>query len=118
MASALTTAGKNLVLDGGLPATLYAALHNVDAPTDGTTELTGGSPAYARKALTWSAASGGSKAITTTLPTFDVPAGSTVKSVALWSAVSGGTLYGYWDVTDESYAGQGSYSVSSGSVSL
>lgn len=119
MASALTTAGKNELLDSGAnwpPA--YASVHNVDAPTDNTTEPSGGSPAYARKALTWAAASGGSKALAATLPVFDIPAAFTVKSVGLWSAVSGGTLYGYFDVTDEAFAGQGTYTVSSGSVAL
>lgn len=119
MASALTTSGKNEVLDSGAnwpPA--YGGVHNVDAPTDNTTEPSGGSPAYARKALTWAAAGSGSKALAATLPTFDIPAGFTVKSVGLWTASSGGTLLGYFDVTDEAFVGQGTYAVSSGSVSL
>jgi len=119
MASALTTDGKNILLDSSAswpPA--YAAVHSVDAPTDNTTEPVGGAPAYARKALTWSAANLGSKALAATLPVFDVPAGFTVKSVGLWSALTNGTLYGYFDVTDEAFAGQGTYSVTSASVSL
>lgn len=119
MASALTNDGKDILLDSNAawpPA--YASVHNVDAPTNDTTEPSGGSPAYARKALTWAASSGGSKALAATLPVFDIPAGFTVKSVGLWSASSGGTLYGYWDVTDEVFAGQGTYTVSSGSISL
>src|SRR5688572_10626180 len=39
------------------------------------TEATGGSPAYARQAVTWSAAAAGVKTNTSTL-TFDVPAGT------------------------------------------
>lgn len=118
MASALTTSGKNILLDSDAnwpPA--YASVHNVDAPTDNTTEPSGGSPAYARKAITWSAASSGSKAVSGTL-VFDVPAGFTVKSVGLWSALTAGTLYGYFDVTDEAFAGQGTYTLTSGSVAL
>lgn len=49
MASALTTSGKNEVLDSGSnwpPA--FLSVHSVDAPTDNTTEPSGGSPAYAR----------------------------------------------------------------------
>jgi hypothetical protein len=119
MASALTSAGKDLLLDSSAswpPA--YGSVHNVDAPTDNTTEPSGGSPAYARKALTWGSSSAGTKALAATLPTFDIPAGFTVKSVGLWTAVSGGTLIGYFDVTDEAYVGQGTYAVSSGSVTI
>lgn len=118
MASALTTAGKNEILDSGAnwpPA--YLGLHNVDGPTDGTTELSGGSPAYARKSVTWASASGGSKAVSGTVA-FDVPAAATVKSVAFWTASSGGTLLGYFDVTDETFTGQGTYTLTSGSVGL
>lgn len=118
MASALTTSGKNDVLDSDAawpPA--YLSLHNTDAPTDNTTEPSGGSPAYARLAATWAAASGGSKALSGTY-TFNVPAGFTVKSVGFWTALTNGTLLGYFDVTDEVFAGQGSYQLTSGSVSL
>lgn len=118
MTSALTTSGKNEVLDSGSnwpPA--YLSVHSVDAPTDNTTEPSGGSPAYARKAASWSAASAGSKALSASV-TFDVPAAFTVKSVGLWTALTNGTLLGYWDVTDEVYAGQGTYQVTAGSVSL
>jgi hypothetical protein len=56
MASLIETAGKNAMLDhlGGI--TLYAALYTDIA---GTTEVTGGSPAYARKAITFAAAANG-----------------------------------------------------------
>lgn len=118
MASALTTSGKNELLDSGSnwpPA--YLSLHSTDAPSDNTTEPSGGSPAYARKAASWSASSGGSKALSGAV-TFDVPAGFTVKSVGFWTAVTAGTLLGYFDVTDEVFGGQGTYQLTSGSVSL
>ncbi len=111
MASALTSAGKDLLLDSSAswpPG--YLSVHNVDGPTDNTTEPSGGSPAYARKAASWSASSGGTKTLSATV-TFDIPAAFTVKSVGFWTAVSGGTLIGYWDVTDESFASQGTYTV-------
>lgn len=119
MASALTTSGKNEVLDSGAnwpPA--YLSVHNVDAPTDNTTEPSGGSPAYARKAATFGAASGGSKALTNVPIAFDVPAGFTVKSVGFWTALTNGTLLGYFDVTDEAFAAQGVYNLTAGSASL
>lgn len=45
MASALTTAGKNKTLDDQATVWAYAAVHSVDAPSDNTTEPSGGSPA-------------------------------------------------------------------------
>ncbi len=83
-------------LNGGTPSTIirWASLHTAYSAT-GTNELTGGSPAYARKDLNtfWGAASGGSKATTTSV-TFDVPALTTVAFVGLWSTVTTGTFAG------------------------
>lgn len=53
------------------------------------TEATGGSPAYARQAVTWGTPSGGTVANTGAL-TFDVPAG-TYGFFTLWNASSGNT---------------------------
>ena len=66
----------------------HASLHSAYSST-GANELSGGSPAYARKALTWAAASGRSKATSASVA-FDVPAGSTVAWIGLWDAVTAG----------------------------
>lgn len=81
-------------LAGGSPTSIiaYASLHSAYSAT-GANELTGGSPAYARKSITWSAASSSSKASSNT-PTFDVPPGSSVAFVGLSSALTGGTFAG------------------------
>src|SRR3954469_20583483 len=71
----------------------FGSLHTAYSAT-GTNEVTGGSPAYARKALTWSAASSGSKALAPTLPTWDVPAATTVGWIGVWDAVTTGTFLG------------------------
>lgn len=115
MASVLSTNGKNLLLDA-LAAADYISLHTADPGLTGANEVTGGSPAYARKALTWSSAANGTKSISNQ-PVFDVPA-TTVAYVGLWSAVTGGTYYGHWDPADEVYTAQGTYTVASGSVTL
>ena len=117
-----TTAGKNLMLDAlrgtNPPVGLaYASLHTASPGESGTSEVTGGSPAYARKAITMAAASGGQIAASTQ-PVFDVPGGTTVTHVGFWSAVSGGTFLGYADVTDESFAGQGTYTLTSSTLDL
>lgn len=100
---------KNAMLDELGSIAVYMSLHSGDPSTTGANEITGGSPAYARQACTFAAASGGSMALNGT-EQFDVPA-TTVAYIGLWSASSGGTFYGYADVTDEVFASQGIYTV-------
>jgi hypothetical protein len=85
---------KNALLDGSSIAVLvtHLGLHS-GFPPSGANELVGG--AYARLAVGWAAAAAGCVAITGVPKTFEAPAGSTVRAVGLWSAVSGGTLRGY-----------------------
>lgn len=73
---------KNLMLDAldeAVTQITHVGVHTLTDPGTGTNanagEATGGSPAYARQAVTWGAASGGVKQNTGTL-TFDVPAGT------------------------------------------
>jgi hypothetical protein len=94
MSAVLPDATKNALLDsavsGGLATSAtHLGLHTAFPPSTGN-EVTGGTPAYARQAIAWAAASAGSKAITGT-ETFDVPA-TTVRCVATWSAVTAGTM--------------------------
>lgn len=83
------------ILRGTDPATgfvQFASLHtSYDAA--GGNEVSGGTPAYARKAIAFSANSAGASDSSTN-PTFDVPASTTVAFKGLWSAVTGGTFYG------------------------
>ncbi len=91
MSAILTDICKNAMLDSavaGAPGTaLFLGLHTTLGSAG--TEVTGGSPAYARKAITWNAAATGSKDIAAAV-TFDVPAG-TIVAVQLWSASTAGT---------------------------
>jgi hypothetical protein len=95
----------------------YASVHNADPGTGGTNEISGGTPAYARKSITFTSASGSSMAPTADT-VFDIPAGETVAFIGLWSAVTGGTYYGAWDVTDEAFAGQGQYTLTASGTSI
>lgn len=117
MASVLSNNGKNVMLDALAGVAVFASLHSGDPGSTGANEISGGSPAYARKAITWNAASAGALDNNAN-PVFDVPAGTTVSYVGLWSAASGGTYYGHFDVTDEVFAGQGTYTLSDADVSL
>ena len=87
----------------GTPVT-HLSLHTAIPNASGSSELTGGSPAYARKPVSWGTA------VTGVLPqtgscVFNVPA-STVVAVGMWDALTagnflgflpsnGGTLFGY-----------------------
>jgi len=77
---------------------------------DSNVEATGGTPAYARKAVTWAAASGKTMAANGTLPAFDVPA-MTVNKVILIGESVAGTTYNIIDVTNEVFAAQGTYTI-------
>jgi hypothetical protein len=83
-----TTAEKNSLAAKYAADALYGALFTT-APSGGTagTEVTGGTPAYARKALSWSAPSNG---VITASATFDVPA-CTVVGTGVYSAATAGT---------------------------
>jgi hypothetical protein len=90
-----TNDAKNLMLEAldETPATgiRFLSLHTAYSAT-GANEVTGGSPAYARKAAVWNAAASGQKALNAGV-TFDVPAG-TVAFVGFWTAVTAGTFLG------------------------
>ena len=107
-------AGKELMLDELAALITHVALYTDDAAT---TEVTGGSPAYARKAITWGSASGDSVAASNA-PAFDVPGSTTVKAVGFMSAVSGGTQYAFHNLTDEAFAGQGTYTLTAATLTL
>lgn len=79
------------------------------------TELSGGS--YARKAVTWGTASGGTVRPTADL-TFNVPAGATVAGWRGFSAASGGTNYGGADLTQETYTNAGEYKLLAASTGI
>lgn len=101
------------MLDALAPIT--ASLHTADPGNTGASEVTGGTPAYARKAITFAAASAGSKAASTQ-PVFDVPAGTTVAWVGFWDATP--AFVGSANVTDEVFAAQGTYTLTAATIDL
>jgi hypothetical protein len=95
---AFNDTSKNAMLDAldegaGAFGIDFVGIFTAADPGTGTnftgTEATGGSPAYARQAVTWSAAASGQKVNTGTL-TFDVPAG-TYGFFGWFNAVTGNT---------------------------
>lgn len=112
----LNAAGKNAILDGGIDAITALSLHT-DAYAAGGgaagNEAAGGTPAYARKAPVWAAAAGGAVGLSANV-VFDVPAG-TYRRVGLWA---GATYAGDADITDETFAGQGQYTLTAGTITI
>lgn len=102
-----TTQKNNLATAYGTAAT-HAALYSTVPGASAGTELSGGSPAYARKPLSWSAPSSG--AITASA-TFDVGSGSTVAGAGVHTALTAGTYLDGAGVTSQSFASQGTYSL-------
>lgn len=103
----LTTASLNLAVDAWASTVTQVSLHTGDpGPTGVNNECTGGSPAYARKSLTFAAASGGTATASST-PVFDVPAG-TYTHVGYWA---GATFRGSRLCTSQTFTGQGTYTL-------
>ena len=86
----LTTVAKNAALDGITIADVSA--HTAYSAA-GASEVSGGSPAYARRAISFAAASSGSRAASST-PTFDIPASTTVRFLGLWGQGSPSNFLG------------------------
>lgn len=80
-------------LDESVTQITHVGIHTLTDPGTGTNansgEATGGSPAYARQAVTWGAAASGLKSNTGAL-TFDVPSG-TYGFFTYWNASTGNT---------------------------
>jgi hypothetical protein len=111
-----TDSAKNLMLDELTAVIDEMSLHD-DAPgSTGANELTGGSPAYARQAVTWDPAAGGSAALAAAV-TFDVPAATTVRYIGLWTS-SPEAFRGFYECAAEAYAAQGTHEVSAGAIDL
>ncbi len=70
------------------------SLHSDYPGADGlSNEISGGSPAYARQAITFAAASGGARD-SSTAPVFDVPLTTDVAVIGLWTTA--GTVWRGW----------------------
>jgi len=112
-----STLAKNAMLDALGALVQFVSLHDGDPGDNGANEISGGSPAYARKGITWNPAAGGNKD-SSNQPVLDVPAGKTVAYIGFWSALSGGVFYGAADVVDEVFAAQGTYTLTDADLDL
>jgi hypothetical protein len=112
-----STAGKNAMLDALAALAVKASLHSGDPGADGlANEITGGSPAYARKTIAWNAAATGNINLNGTA-VFDIPPAATVSWVGFWNS-AGTAFYGSANVTDEVFAAQGTYTLTDADLDL
>ena len=102
-----TTSAKNLMLDA-LPSTVYVSAHTALPSEAGTNEVTGGS--YARDSVAM-AASDTANRDSTTQPSLDIPAGTTVTHLGYWTAATGGTFLGFKAIAAETYSNPGTLTV-------
>lgn len=114
-----TTAVKNAMLDA--VTVTQMSLHSADPGVTGANEISGGSPAYARKAVTLAAAANGARSVAS-MPVFDVPGGVTVSHWALWNGSTflwGGPLKTAGGAsTSETWTNQGTFTPTAVSVTL
>ena len=108
--------GKHLMLEGFAGSAVWGSLHTADPSTNGANEVTGGSPAYTREAISWAAAASGSVSSDANI-VFDVPGTTTITHFGYWSASADGIFYGSRALdTQQSYATQGTYTITAGSL--
>lgn len=111
MAQQWDNRGKNVMLDAVAAQITRLALHTGDpgAADTGANEVAGGTPAYARKAVAFGAASAGSMSPSADVD-LDVPAGTTVAWVSGWN--TGGTQRFFKkQVPAEAFTQQGIYRI-------
>ena len=113
----LNDTAKNAMLDHLASLISFVSLHTDAVGGGSASEVSGGSPAYARKSITWNSAATGNLDNSNT-SVFDVPSGTTIRRVGFFSAVTAGTYYGDADITDETFGAQGTYTLTDADISL
>jgi hypothetical protein len=108
MAIQTATQRTTLATAYSTPITYIALATTTPSGTAGT-EVSGGSPAYARKAANWGTAS--ASVIVASPTAFDVPASTTVVGINMMSAITAGTYLDGATVTSQAFASQGTYTV-------
>lgn len=106
---ALNNAAKHVMLNA------FAAVATYVAAMDGSTS--GDESGSARKSITWNSAADGNLDSSNT-PVIDMPPGSSVTHIGLFSAETSGTFYGAIPVDTETFTNAGTYTVSDFDIPL
>lgn len=112
-----TVTMRNALVDAYKAQATHAALYNVNGAAASITtgqEISGGAPAYARKALAWGATAASTASATAVV--FDVASGTTVAGAGVHnSATAAGSpdtsFRDGGDLTDQPFASQGTYTL-------
>lgn len=102
-----TATRKNLLASAYATDSVSCALYSTTPGAAAGTELTGGSPAYARITPAWGAPSNG--VVSTSAMTFNVASGSTVAGFGLYN--SGAVYQDGAGLTSQAFASQGTYAL-------
>lgn len=103
-----TATQKNTLATAYGTAAAFAAVYTTAPGGSAGTEPSGGSPAYARKAISWGAPTNG---VITATVTFDIPAGTTVVGAGVHTLITAGTYLDGAAVTSQAFATQGTYAL-------
>lgn len=104
-----TTVMKNTLATAYSGAIAFFGLATTAPGSSRGTEVSGGSPAYARKAANWGGVTAG--VVVASPAAFDVPASTTVVGINAESAVTAGTYQDGATVTSQPFSSQGTYTV-------
>jgi hypothetical protein len=100
---------RQLVANAYTGAAVAGSVHTADPGTTGASEVSGGAPAYARIALTWTPGTTGTAQASAT---FNIPSGITAAWGGIWSQVAtGGTFRDTVDIVDQAFASQGQLTI-------
>lgn len=107
---------KNVMLDALGSVAVYMSVNKTAPGSTGAGEMTG----VTRQAVTWNSASGGSKTQSNSPSFSSLSTSEAVNYVTIWSSITGGTYYGYQQVTTTSVVSGGSwtYVVNPGTIDL
>ncbi len=121
---ALSTTGLNAACNGVRTMATHVSLHAGDPGTTGANEISGGSPAYSRKSVSWGSATNGTATLSTAVQ-FDIPANVTITHFGTWTAGSGGTFVGGEALRDslnnavsETFTSQGYYTLTTATINV
>ena len=118
MANDYDITARNVGVDAIAALGTRWAAHTADpgGANTATSEVTGGSPAYARGTVAWNAASAGSATQNGDV-VLNIPAGTTVTYVSLWNT-AGTVRYLKKSVTSETFGAQGTYTIKGTTTTL
>lgn len=102
----LSATSRNAAVAAFAASAAYLSLHSSVPGDAGASEISGGSPAYARQPAVWNFPGAGIVALTTPVD-FDVAAGSECAFVGAWSTLTGGLFLGWAPINGGTVHGVG-----------